>query len=239
MRIESSEVHMKSAFILIGCLVCLSLSNTSPAPPCPSSPREEFVAIGNMPSVTGSEMVGPGATINVSIYLDSYSTDAEARAMASQFSGGGYKALRKALEKATLKGRITVSGREGSYDLKLLRSTTTDGGRRIFAVGERPIRFLDAYYSGRTHDEQFGILQLELKTTGRLEEGSGVLVHGGRIKGLEADTITLEDSTFEPVRLAGVRRQTLIPNPSPRGRRAKYGLPLPLGEGRGEGLASR
>src|SRR5262249_48375588 len=199
---------MKSAFILFGCLIfLLLLSSSRPAPARSQNQREEFVARGLMPSVNGSEMIGAGATVNVSIYLDSYSTEAEARAMASQFAAGGYKALRKALEKATLKGRITISGREGSYDLKLLRAKTTDGARRIFAVGERPIRFLDAYYSGRTHDEQFGILQLEWKIAGGLEDGSGVLVHGGRIKGLEADGIPLENSVSEPVRLAGVRKQ--------------------------------
>lgn len=198
---------MKKAFVSFGCLVVLLSSSSGPAPARPQNPREEFVAIGNMPAVNGSEMVGAGATVNVYIYLDSFSTDGEARAMASQFASGGYKALRKALEKATLKGRITISGREGAYDLKLLRAKTTEGARRIFAVGERPIRFLDAYYSGRTHDYQFGILQLELKSAGGLESGSGVLVHGGTIKGLEADAITVEDSVFEPVRLASVRRQ--------------------------------
>jgi hypothetical protein len=199
---------MKSAFLLFGCLVFLLLSSSSElAPARPQSQREEFLAIGYMPSVNGGEMIGPGSNVNVNIQLDGYSTDAEAHAMASQFAAGGYKALRKALEKATPKGRITFNGRDGSFDLKLLRSKTIEGIRRVFAVGELPIHFLDAYYPGRTHDYHFGILQLELPAAGGPEDGSGVLVHAGTIKILEADAITLEDSPSRPVRLASVRKQ--------------------------------
>ena len=200
------EVHMKSAIILFGCLAFLFLSSSAgSAPARQQNQREEFVATGNMPSVGGGEMIGPGSTVNVNIVLDSYSTDQEARVMVSQFASGGYKALRKSLGKATVKGRITL-GRDGSFELKLVRSKTTAGIRRIFAVGERPIRFFDAYYSGRTHDYQFGVLQLELKADGGAEDGSGVLIHGGRVKVLEADAITLEESAVQPVRLAGVRK---------------------------------
>jgi len=198
---------MKSAIILFGCLAFLFLSSSAgSAPANQQNQREEFVATGNMPSVGGGEMIGPGSTVNVNIVLDSYSTDQEARVMVSQFASGGYKALRKSLKKATVKGTITFNGRDGRFDLKLVRSKTTDGIRRIFAVGELPIHFFDAYYSGRTHDYQFGILRLEFKADGGAEDGSGVLIHGGRIKVLEADAITLEESAVQPVRLAGVRK---------------------------------
>jgi hypothetical protein len=57
------------------------------------------VATGNMPSVGGGEMIGPGSTVNVNIVLDSYSTDQEARVMVSQFASGGYKRCESPLEK--------------------------------------------------------------------------------------------------------------------------------------------
>jgi len=203
-----ARMRMKAATISLGCLFCLGLALASaPVPARLVIPNEEFTAVANMPSVNGNAMVGPGAASNVNIFLDNFTSDAEARAMASAFASGGYKSLRSAFKKATLKGRITMEGRNGSYELKLLRSKPTEGGRRIFAVGERAIRFLDAYYPGRSQDYQFGILELDLKTDGSVEEGTGTLVYGGRIKTLEADSISLEDFGIEPVRLTGVRKQ--------------------------------
>jgi hypothetical protein len=199
---------MKTAFFLAICLVSVWLSNAGGlASLAPQAQREEFTAEGKMPSVSGSDMVGAGASANFSIYVDSYSSDLEARAMASEFALGGYKALRKALDKAPLKGRITMAGRDGSYELKLIRSQPTENGRRIFAVGGRAIRFLDAYYSGRSHDYHFGVLQLELKSNDGREPGSGVLFHRARITKLEADTIALEDFGIEPARLTNVLKQ--------------------------------
>jgi hypothetical protein len=127
--------------------------------------------------------------------------------MAAAFAKGQHKALRSALEKASVKARIAFVGRNGFYELKLLRTKKTpNGGRQIFGIGAKSIRFLDAYYSGRSHLEEFGILQLELTSSNGIEEGSGTLVHKVQIKSLDADSISLDDQGIEPVRLT-VRKQ--------------------------------
>ncbi len=128
-----------------------------------------------------------------------------ARMMAAKFAKGGHKALRTQLEKAALKGRIEVQGRNGYYDLKLVRSQATENGRKIFAIGERAIRFFDTYYPGRSKLDEFGILQLELQINNGQEEGSGTLIHAARIKSLDADKITLDDHGLEPVLLKYVQ----------------------------------
>jgi hypothetical protein len=198
---------MRVAIILSGLLVLLALPAIGgPATTNATQSREEFAATGNMPAIAGSAMVGSGATADITISIDSYSSDDEARTMAAAFASGQHKALRKALQKATVKARIAFAGRNGYYELKLLRAKNTPNGRQIFGVGEGSIRFLDAYYPGRSHLEEFGVLQLDLTNTNGVEEGSGALVYKAQIKTLGADSIVLDNHGIEPVRLT-VRKQ--------------------------------
>jgi hypothetical protein len=198
---------VKILIVLLGMLALLGASAIGgPARFSVPHSREEFVAVGQMPTIAGSPMVGSGATANITISIDSYSSDEEARTMSAAFAKGQHRALRKALEKAPVRARITIEGRNGFYELKLLRSKTTPNGRQIYGVGERTIRFLDAYYSGRSHLEEFGILQLDLTKNGEVEEGSGSLIHKAKIKSFDLNSITLDDHGIEPVRLT-VRRQ--------------------------------
>lgn len=197
---------MKVTIILFGILVLLCLPVIGgPVVSTPQS-REEFAATGYMPTIAGSTMVGPGATADITISIDTYSSDDEARAMAAAFAKGQHKALRSALQKASVKARIAFSGRNGFYELKLLRAKNTPNGRQIFGIGEGSIRFLDAYYSGRSHLEEFGVLQLDLTKNNGVEEGSGSLLHKSEIKTLSADSIVLDNHGIDPVRLT-VHRQ--------------------------------
>ena len=198
---------MKVATIVLGFIALVGASVLSePTPTIASQSREEFAAVGQMPTIAGSPMVGPGATSDISISIDNYSSDDEARTMAAAFAKGQHKALRSALAKASVKARIAFVGRNGFYELKLLRTKKTPNGRQIFGIGQKSIGFLDAYYSGRSHLEEFGILQLDLSDNNGVEEGSGALFHKVQIKSLEADSISLDDHGIEPARLT-VRKQ--------------------------------
>ena len=198
---------MKVAIIVLGLVTLMGASVLiEPTPINASQSHEEFTAVGQMPPIAGSPMVGPGSNTDITISIDNYSSDEEAAAMASAFTRGQHKALRTALQKASVKARVAFVGRNGFYELKLLRTKKTPNGRQIFGVGERSIRFLDAYYPGRSHLEEFGILQLDLTSNNGVEEGSGTLVHKVRIKTLTADAITLDDQGIEPVKLT-VRKQ--------------------------------
>jgi hypothetical protein len=198
---------MKVSTIVLGFLALMGVAVLfEPTPIVASQAREEFTAVGQMPPIAGNQMVGPGATAEITISIDSYSSDDEARAMAAAFAKGQHKALRSALEKSSVKAGITFVGRNGFYELKLLRSKKTANGRQIFGIGEKSIRFLDAYYSGRSHLEEFGVLQIDLTNTNGIEEGSGALIHKVKIKSLAADALTLDDQGIEPVRLT-VHRQ--------------------------------
>jgi len=197
--------------VLIACCVfavcALGFSAAMPAQEQAQPKREKFGALAYMPSGAGPAMVGAGARVNVDLHVNSYTSDEEAKTMAGLLVNSGPDALLKALEKAKSKGRITLTGRVGFYDLKLIRSHRTENGRRIYAVGDRPVGFLEAYVQNRSMDYPFGILQIDLKTKDNgKEEGEGALIYAAKIKVLEGNSIDVESYGIQPVRLMGVRK---------------------------------
>lgn len=198
---------MRTKVLLICCLLAACALGISTAAPAQEQKKEKFGALAYLPSGAGPAMVGAGARANVDLFVNSYTTDAEAKSMASVLVEAGPDALLKVLEKAKSKGKITLSGRVGFYDLKLIRSHKTSEGRRIYAVGDRPIGFLERYASNRSMDYPFGILQLDLKTKEKgKEEGEGALIYSAKIKVLDGRSIDVESYGIAPIRLMGVRK---------------------------------
>jgi|SRR6185369_5653909 len=196
--------------MLLGCCVLISCAlgiSAVPAQEQKKAKNEKFGALAYLPSGAGPAMVGAGARVNVDLYVDNYTPDDQAKSMAALLVNAGPDALLKALEKSKTIGRIRLVGRAGFYDLKLIRSHRTPEGRRIYAVGDRPIGFLEVYSGSRSQDYPFGILQLDLKANekGR-EEGEGALIYSARIKVLEGNSIDVESYGIQPIRLMGVRK---------------------------------
>ena len=180
-----------------------------PQEPKPQKPKpQKFSALAYLPSGAGRAMVGAGATVNVDLYVKNYTSDAEAQVLAKTLLEGGPDNLHKALEKADSIGKITLSGRVGFYDLKLIRSHQTPTGRRVIAVGDRPMGFLELYVSNQSRDYQFGILTLDLKKSDKgKEEGEGSLVYAAKVKVQEGNKIDIESYGVAPIRLMGVRQR--------------------------------
>ena len=194
-------------FILCSFLAVLALTFSLPAPAQEKHKSEKFGALAYMPHGAGPAMVGAGARVNVDLWVDDYTSDAEAKAMAGALLEGGSDALLKVLEKAKTIGKIRLSGRVGFYDFKLIRSHQTGNGRRIYAIGDRPVGFLEAYAGNRSMDYPFGILQLDLKKNSKgREEGSGALLYSAKIKVLGGNSIDVESYGIAPIQLMGVRK---------------------------------
>lgn len=169
--------------------------------------KEKFSALAYMPTGAGPAMVGAGARVNVDLYIDSYTSDAEAKTLAGALLEGGSEHLLKALEKGDTRGKVRLVGRAGFYDFKLIRSHRMEGGRRVYAIGDRPMGFLEMYAGSRSQDYPFGIMQLDLKPNSKgREEGTGVLMYAAKIKVLEGNRIEVETYGVEPIKLLGVRK---------------------------------
>lgn len=200
---------MRARLIIVSCLfAALALTISMPAPAQEEKPKsEKFGALAYMPHGAGPAMVGSGARVNVDLHVRSYTSDDEAKSLAQALLDGGSEALLKRLEDAKSIGKITLSGRTGFYDLKLIRSHQSEGGRRIYAIGDRPVGFLEAYVNNRSRDYPFGILQLDLKKNSKgREEGTGALLYAAKIKVLEGNRIEVESYGIDAIRLLGVRK---------------------------------
>ena len=167
---------------------------------------ETFSALAYLPAGVGISRAGSGNTANVTININAYSTQAEIDAAKSALLSGGQDAAIKALGKMKGKGRVSLVGHVGSFELKLVAERANETGRTIIAVTDRPIQFLEAYYSGRSMDYKLGIMELSVKKDekGR-EEGEGALVYAGKVK-VEGNKVEIENYSAEPVKLMGVRK---------------------------------
>lgn len=209
---------MKARFFIGSCLLivlALVISMPSPVPAQDKAKEqkeqkpksEKFSALAYLPHGAGPAMVGSGARVNVDLWVNSYTSDEEAKTLAAALLEGGSQSLLKALQKSDTRGKIRLSGRAGFYDFKLIRSHQTENGRRIYAVGDRPVGFLEVYAGNRSLDYPFGILQVDLKKNSKgREEGTGALLYAAKIKVLEGNRIELESYGIDAVRLLGVRK---------------------------------
>jgi hypothetical protein len=207
---------MKKNLIVLGISICslamlalpLSAQNSEPKKPKP----EHFSALAYLPSGAGPRMVGAGSTMNIDINIQRYSTDAEAQELAQILLSSGSDAVLKALQKKKSIGKVSLVGRVGFFDLKLIRSRPVEGGRLVIAVSDRPIGFLEAYNSGRSMDYTFGILQMQLKTKEedkgekQREQGEGSLIYAAKVKVIDKTKIEIENFGISPAELKGVRR---------------------------------
>ena len=183
------------------CLLCLCLAGATGRAQGEKPKSEKFGALAYMPHRSGR------TTANVDLHINSYTSDEETKLMAGALLDGGPDVLLKALEKADDKGRITITGRVGFYEFKLVRSRPTPTGRRIYAVGDRPIGMLEAYASTRSEDYKFGILMLDLKKDKKgKEKGEGVLIYAAKVKVLDGNRLDIEHYAIEPIRLMAVRK---------------------------------
>jgi hypothetical protein len=194
-------------------LACVALSVPAGATPAANSDdkeasgKETFSALAYLPTGIGPSVRGSGATADVTINIESYSSDQDAQELQAILLDGGPNALLKALEKMKTIGRIERVGTISFYDFKFISSTPTATGRRIFALTDRPIGFLEAYLASRSTDYKFGILQLDLRDDKKgKEEGVGTLIYAGQIKVLNGNNVEIENFGIEPIRLEGVHQ---------------------------------
>lgn len=178
-------------------LFCVAVA--MPATAAKNGKEETFSALAQLPVA--------GTTMNVKIYIKSYSSPQEAEQLHGVLTDGGPSALLKTLKKMKPIGRIEQEGTVGFYDFKLILSKTTPEGRHIYAVTDRPIGFLEAYAGSRSVDYPFGILELDLKADKKgKEKGEGTLIYAAQIRVVNGEKVDIENLTFASIRLRGVQQ---------------------------------
>jgi len=196
----------KRALVLAFAICSLSvraLSQTA-APPTPTplhKPKpEHFRAVASFPRAATN-------TAWADVRITRYSSDATTKRLAALLIEGGQDALVKALEKLKPIGKASLSQRVGFFDLKLIRSRKTPTGRRIIAVSDRPINFLEAYNSGRSVDYELGIVVMDLKINAKGKEvGQGKLIYAAKVKINKKGKLEVEYLGIDPMDLKHVQK---------------------------------
>jgi hypothetical protein len=152
-------------------------------------------------SVTAVYTSGPAKTIQIKIYIRSYTPDEEVVQLATILKNEGPDALLKAIKKVE-RGRLAPVRKTGT-DVGVVRIRPTEKGTRISMLMERPIGFVELYRGMRTEDYPFGILQMEIGPDGK---GEGALILAAKITFTKDNQIEVENYGIQPLRLMGVSK---------------------------------
>jgi len=163
---------------------------------------EEFSAFAiNMGALTG----GTGATAQLIMTVNRWSTAAERDAMFTTLKEKGQEALLKQLSRAKRVGSLRTPNSIG-YDIRLsMVETGKDGGRRVLLVTDRPVGFLEATYRPPSIDYPFTVIDMQIPPSGR---GQGTMSIAAKIIPA-GKTVLIENYDTQPVQLNRIETRTL------------------------------
>jgi len=142
-----------------------------------------------------------GKTLHVTVNIESYSTPEDQKVLFDAFTDGGHDGLVKALSKMKSKGRVAITGTLG-YQIAYIRSVSTENGRRIRLITDRPIQFTEAYANGRTKDYDLSAMEINLNTDPKQRDGS--LIVAGKFGIDKNKQISFESYGSGPWRLVNI-----------------------------------
>jgi hypothetical protein len=142
-----------------------------------------------------------GKTFHVTVNIESYSTPEDQKVLFDAFTDVGHDGLVKALSKMKSKGRVAITGTLG-YQIAYIRSVSTENGRRIRLITDRPIQFTEAYANGRTKDYDLSAMEINLNTDPKQSDGS--LIVAGKFGIDKNKQISFESYGSGPWRLVNI-----------------------------------
>ncbi len=156
--------------------------------------------------------VAAGATAQVEIDIESWSTEAQRERFITIALEDGPDALLRAFQKAPSHGRIWFPNWQGpdptniglGWPLRYTHQTRTDeGGRRVVIATDRVMSFWERRNQPRTVDYPFTLIQIEVDKDGT---GQGKMAVATKITfDKNRKVLELEHFASEPVRLQNVK----------------------------------
>jgi hypothetical protein len=146
-----------------------------------------------------------GGTFQITMNVDEWTSVEERRRLITVFKEGGNEALMKELRK--MKAGYIVPpafSRWPSWEVDVASLIPQpDGGRIVRLFTERPIAFGEAYYSTRSKDYEFGIVELKLGPDGK---GEGATIPAAKLSMSEDGQLVVETLPYTtgPQKLMGV-----------------------------------
>ena len=159
---------------------------------------ETFSATAAVKSAGGATAGAP-----ITIVVERKTAQSDADRMAETLKTGGAPALRKALAGVPPTGTVQL-GAGAATPTRLTIERTTDKGRLLTIVADKPILFLGAGVPGAKPKEgyDFAVIDIEVDAKG---SGAGTLAPAAKIA-FKQGTFVVEDYGAELVRLTGVKK---------------------------------
>lgn len=156
-------------------------------------------------SVNADVIAAPGAaTAKIQIVIQRYTSEAERTAIEGALGTGGYPVFLTALRGASDVGYVE-HGME-RFTIRYARETSTDKGRRIDVVTDRPIFFVGGGAPGARPRTGFDVAVLRLQVD-VIGFGSGVMTGAARLKLAPDGGVQIDDYAEQPIRLVTVTRK--------------------------------
>jgi hypothetical protein len=160
---------------------------------------ETFTATATVKTAAGATATSP-----VTIVLSRKMPQAEADKFLGAFKGGGITALRAALSGVKPTGTIQL-GKGAATPTRLTTERTTDKGRLLTIVTDRPVLFLGSSIPGAKAKQgyDFAVIDLEVDASGK---GTGSLAPAAKIT-VKQDAFVVEDYAVDRVELKDVAKK--------------------------------
>jgi len=150
----------------------------------------------------GQAGAAAGKSFGFTVFIDQWTTDEQAKAFMDTLRENGPDGLLKAFSKTKDVGRVSPTGFVGNSFRFARWRPTQGGGMHIVMVTDRPMRFWEVYNNGRSTTYPFGIIVLNVDSTGK---GTGTLAPICKIKFNKKGELEIENFGQKPLRLANVR----------------------------------
>jgi hypothetical protein len=163
---------------------------------------EEFSAFAiNMGALTG----GTGATAQLVMTVNRWSTQAERDALFTTLKEKGAEAMLEQLRHAKRVGSLRTPSTVG-YDIRLaLMEPGKDGGRRVLLLTDRPVGFSEATNRPPSIDYPFTVIDMQIPPKGF---GQGTLSIAAKIIPA-GKTVIIENYDTQPVQLNRIEPRKL------------------------------
>jgi hypothetical protein len=190
---------LMSSFAFVACLVGSTAGAAAQQAASTNTP-ETFTATANVKGETAS------LTATVEVHIRRYTPSFDLTSMENGLKHGGYSGFVAALRKAPVVGQVTVAKRE--TPIRWAREQTTDKGRTITVVTDKPVFFIGGGAADPKSRAGFevGVIVLHVDPKGA---GDGRLAAAARVKpGGEEGGVVIDDYAEEPITLTNVRRKS-------------------------------
>jgi hypothetical protein len=164
---------------------------------------EEKKPVADEFSAVYISMNAPGAMGSpVQIWVNSYTSDADAQALAATLATKGQQGVLDAITKVQV-GQIRI-GTSMSYPMSVARQrVNADGSRVVFLVTNRPFDGFQPAGGTRIEDYPFGVIELKLKADGT---GEGQIVGAAQLSFDDTKkNLNIASYAVQPGRLSDVK----------------------------------